>query len=184
MARLETILIADGADFVSRQIPAVELVFGGLAGDFHAGLTRSSCSRVPWHKRGTTIANTRQLSLLSVEECAEIADLLSVAEIDPGLLGANLVVSGVADFSAIPPATRLQFPSGAAIFITEENGPCRQPGRKIAQAFGRPELEFAFVKAATHRRGLLALVEREGPVSPGDEIKLIASPARRASPST
>ena len=180
MAALETILIADGGDFVSRPVARAELTFAGLAGDIHSGPTRPACSRVPWHPRGTTIANTRQLSLLSVEECAEIAGLLGVAAIDPGLLGANLVVTGVEAFSAIAPATRLQFPSGATVFVTEENGPCRQPGRKLAAAFGRPELEFAFVRAAKHRRGLLGLVEREGLIAPGDRFKIVQSPGRRS----
>lgn len=179
MAVLETILIADGADFVSRPIIAATLSFAGLAGDIHAGPTRPACSRMPWHPRGTPVANTRQLSLLSVEECAEIAELLGVAAFDPGLIGANLVVSGVEAFSAVAPATRLQFPSGATVFITEENGPCRQAGRKLAEAFDRPDLEFDFVRAAKHRRGLLGLVEREGPVAPGDSFKIILSPGRR-----
>lgn len=179
MAVLTAILIADGGDFVSHPVAAAELTFVGLAGDIHAGMTRPACSRMPWHPRRTPVANTRQISLLSVEECAVIADLLGVDEIDPALLGANLVVSGLDDLSATAPATRLQFPSGATIFITEENGPCRQVGRKLAQAFDRPALEFDFVKAATRRRGLLGLVEREGAISPGDVVKLIASPNRR-----
>lgn len=179
MAVLETVLIADGRDFVSHPVASADLTFAGLAGDIHAGMTRPACARMPWHPRRTPVANTRQLSLVSLEECAEIAGLLGVAAIDPGLLGANLVASGIEAFSAIAPATRLQFPSGATVFITEENGPCRQPGRKLAQAFDRPELEFAFVRFAMHRRGLLGLVEREGRIAPGDEFRIIASPGRR-----
>src|SRR3712207_9375187 len=44
------------------------------------------------------------------------------------------------------PISRLQFPSGATIFVTEANAPCRQPGRRIADAHGDPRLEFAFPK--------------------------------------
>lgn len=178
-ATLTSILIADGEDFVSRAIPAVELVYGGMAGDLHAGLTRPACSRVPWHPRETEIANTRQLSLVSEEECAEVAAALGVPTVPPGLLGANLVVQGIPGFSALPLATRLQFPSGATIFITEENGPCLQPGAKLAKAFGRKGLTFAFVQAATHRRGLLGIVERQGPIAAGDGFRVILSPTRR-----
>jgi hypothetical protein len=174
MLTLVSILIADGDDFVSRPIATTELVFGGIAGDLHAGPTRKACARVPWHRRGTLIANTRQLTLVSVEECAEIARRLDIAAFDPGLLGANLVVSGVEDFSAIAPSARLQFPSGATVFVTEENAPCRQPGRKLAAAFDRPELQFDFVREALNHRGLLGIVEREGTISPGDEIRVIA----------
>jgi hypothetical protein len=57
--------------------------------------------------------------------------------------------------------------------VTEANAPCRQPGRKIAGAHGNPDLEFAFVKVAMGLRGLVGLVEREGPVSVGDAIRVI-----------
>lgn len=178
-ATLASILIADGEDFVSRSINQTELAFGGLASDLHAGLTRPSCSRTPWHPRETVIANTRQLSLVSVEECGEVAAALGLPELDPALLGANLVVEGIADFSALPLATRLQFPSGATVFITEENGPCIQPGHKLAKVFKRKSLIFDFVRAATHKRGLLGIVEREGAIAAGDRFKVILSPTRR-----
>ena len=178
-ATLTSILIADGEDFVSRRIDQAELVFGGFASDLHAGLTRPSCSRTPWHPRETVIANTRQLSLVSVEECAEVAAALGLPELDPRLLGANMVVEGIAEFSALQPATRLQFPSGATVFITEENGPCIQPGHKLAKAFKRKSLIFDFVRAATHKRGLLGIVEREGAIAAGDLFKVIPSPTRR-----
>jgi hypothetical protein len=177
---LRRLLIADGADFVSRDVERAELVFGGMAGDKHAGPARASCARMPWHPRGTPVANTRQLSLLSVEECAEVAAALDLPELDPRLLGANLVVEGIADFSALPPATRLQFPSGATVFITEENGPCIHPGHKLAKAHRRKGLIFDFVRAATHRRGLLGIVEREGPITPGEPFKVILSPTGRS----
>jgi MOSC domain-containing protein YiiM len=173
------VLIADGEDFVSRPIGSARLIYGGIEGDLHAGPTRPSCSRAPWHERATEIANTRQLSLVSVEECAQVAEALDVPELDPRLLGANLVVRGIADFSGLAPATRLQFPSGATIFITEANGPCIQPGHRLAKAFGRKDLVFGFVNKAIGRRGLVGLVERPGPVSVGDEVAVILSPTRR-----
>lgn len=91
---------------------------------------------MPWHRRGTEVANNRQLSLLSVEECAEVAARLELPELDPRLLGANLLVEGIDDLSALPPATRLYFPSGATVFITGENGPCIHPGHRLARRMG------------------------------------------------
>lgn len=179
MAILTSVLIADGDDFASRPVAQARLDFGGVSGDLHAGLTRKACARVPWHPRGTAIANTRQLSIVSVEECAALAGLLGLPGLDPGLLGANLVVEGIEALSALAPATRMQLASGATVFITEENAPCRQPGRKLAAVFGRPALEFDFVKAAIGRRGLVGLVEREGEITAGEEIRLIRPPARR-----
>lgn len=167
------LLIADTGDFVGRRVASLMLTLGGLQGDRHEGETRKSCARTPWHSRGTRIANTRQLSLVSVEDCQDIAEALGVETVDPALLGPNLVLTGIAALSLMPPATRLQFPSGATIFITEQNVPCRHPGARIAAAYGNPRLATAFARAATGRRGLLALVEREGAVHSGDFVRTI-----------
>lgn len=176
--RLQTVLLAEGRDFATRPVPEATLAIGvGLAGDLHAGATRQADSRTPWHPRGTEIANTRQISLVSVEELAEIAAALDLAACDPTLLGANLVLAEAPGLTATPPGTRLMFPSGATLFVTEPNPPCRQPARKLAEAHGRPELEHAFVPAARGKRGLVALVERGGAVAPDDAIRVVA-PAR------
>ncbi|HSP24182.1 MAG TPA: MOSC domain-containing protein, partial [Saliniramus sp.] len=114
------------------------------------------------------------VSLVSREECAAIARILDLETLDPGLLGANLVVEGIPGLTQLSPATRLQFPSGATIFVTESNPPCRQPGRKLVAQHGRPELELGFAKKAKGLRGLVGLVEREGAIRVGDDIRIIA----------
>ena len=110
---------------------------------------------------------------MSQEECAAVAKALELDVVDPSYLGANLMLAGIVDLSGLTPASRLQFPSGATLFITEQNGPCRFPGRELANAFARPELEMAFPKAAQGRRGLVALVEREGFLDEGDVVTVI-----------
>src|SRR4051794_10678754 len=177
MGLVRALLIADGRDFVSRAVPRLELTFEGLAGDRHAGPTRPADARTPWHPRGTPIANTRQVSIVSVEECARIAGLLGLSDLDPSLLGANLVLEGLDELTQRPAGTRLQFPSAATVFITEPNAPCRQPGRKIAAAFGDPALEFAFPKLAVGLRGVVGLVEREGAVAVGDAVRVVKAAA-------
>jgi hypothetical protein len=167
------LLVADGGDFVSRPVERLGLTFEGLAGDRHAGRTRRADARTPWHLRGTRIANTRQVSIVSVEECALLAEVMKLLEIDPGLLGANIVLGDLSGLSQLPPGTRLQFPSGATIFVTEANAPCRQPGRKLAAAQGDPAIEFAFPKLAMGLRGVVGLVEREGDVAVGDGVKVV-----------
>lgn len=174
------LLIADEGDFVGRSVSVLVLTFGGLQGDRHEGGTRRSDARTPWHPRGTRIANTRQLSLVSVEECEEIAGMLGIRSVAPALLGPNLVLQGIPSLSLVPPATRYQFPSGATLFVTEQNIPCRHPGARIAAAHDDPQLAGAFGRAATGRRGLLALVEREGRVQAGDTVRTI--PIRTARP--
>jgi MOSC domain-containing protein YiiM len=170
---VEALLIADGEGFVSRPVASLQLTFQGLAGDRHAGATRSSDARTPWHPRRTPIANTRQVSIVSTEECALVAEALGLRALDPALLGANLVIAGLEGLTQVPPATRLQFPSGATIFVTEPNAPCRQPGRKIAATYGNPALEFAFPKKAVGLRGIVGLVEREGRVATGDAVTIV-----------
>lgn len=177
--RVARLLLADdGRDFVGRTVDAADLVFGGLVGHRHFGTTMSSDSRTPWHARETRIANLRQISLVSLEECAEIAatlELPTLGGVDlPALIGTNLVLAdapGLTD--SIAPGMRLQFPSGATLFVTERNPPCRQPGDKLAAALGRPELALGFPAAAKGRRGIVALVEREGRVATGDVVKPI-----------
>ena len=184
MARLTQLLLADGRDFVSRPIDRADLTFAGIPGHRHSGAAREADARTPWHPRGTPIANTRHVSIVSVEECALVAEALGLDSLDPALLGANIVIGDLDGLTQLPPATRLQFPSGATIFITEPNTPCRQPGRRIAKAHDAPGLEFAFVKAAVGLRGLVGLVEREGPITVGDAIRAIRPAYRgeRAAP--
>lgn len=166
------VLTADGDDFVTRSVPSLMLTPDGIAGDRHAGRSRAADARTPWHRRGTPIANTRQLSLVSAEECEAIAHGLRLAGAGAlriaSLLGANILLSGIAGFSQLAAGTRLLFPSGAVVFITEQNMPCLQPGRRIAASFGEPGLAERFRAVATGRRGVVALVEREGVIAAGD----------------
>ena len=179
MLKVVEVLTADAAGFATRPVERARLAFGGIEGDRHFGLTRRSCARTPWHKAGTVIANTRQISILSLEECAEIARRLGIARVEPRLIGANLVLEGDPDLTGLAPATRLIFPSGATLFVTEENRPCRYAGQALAEAFGEPRLEFEFVRAAQGRRGVVAMVEREGEIATGEAVKVVAPRVRQ-----
>ena len=175
------VLTATNTGFVTEPVASARLAFGGIEGDRHFGAVRAACSRTPWHARGTPILNTRQISIVSVEECREIARRLGVDRVEPRWIGANLVLEGDADLTGLPPATRLLFPSGATLFVTEENRPCRHPGKVLSDVFAEPRLELGFVRAAAGRRGLIAMVEREGEIAPGDEVKTMLPRARRTS---
>ncbi len=181
MPKVAEILIARGDSFVTEVTGEVALLFGGLAGDRHFGLTRPSCSRTPWHPRGSEISNTRQISIVSMEECAAVAHDMGVARIYPSWLGANVATKNIANLSALPPSTRIVFPSGATLFVTEENVPCRYPGKVIAQEYGQPDLAADFVKKAMGRRGLVALVEREGVITTEDRLKVLLPRSHRVS---
>ena len=155
----------------SRPLDRMELTFAGPAGETHAGLTRPSCSRVlSQHPRGTEIRNVRQLTILSAEDLAAIAEDMGVAALDPGLVGASLVIEGIPDFTHVPPSSRLQGPDGVTLVVDMENRPCHLPARPIdAEGPGHGK---AFKTAAVGRRGVTAWVEREGVLTLGDSLRL------------
>ena len=155
----------------------ISLLFSGIAGDCHGGLTRKSDSRMlKQFKRGTPVKNVRQASILSVEELADIARAMEVPAVQPEWVGANLVTSGIPDLTLLPPSSRLQFSSGATLVIDMENIPCRYPAAIIEKH--HPEHTRGFVAAATRKRGLVAWVESEGVVSTGDAITVWIPPQR------
>jgi MOSC domain len=162
--------------FVKTKTGQLSLRFDG-PDDCHAGLTRKSDSRtLPLYKRNIDIRNVRQLTILSQEELADMAKRLAIPTVEPEWLGANMVVTGIPDFTLLPPSTRLQFPSGATIVVDMENYPCSQIAKVVDEH--HPGTRFKVVDAAMHKRGVTAWVEREGDVNTGDTIKVVTPPNR------
>lgn len=153
------------------EVSEMALDFGGYVGSVHAGLTRKSCSRVKaQYPKGTEIRNTRQISIVSAEELAQIAIKLGVATFDPRWVGATVVVSGIPDFSHIPPSSRLQTDGGTTLTVDLQNRPCQFPAMTIARDL--PGAGKGFVSAAKGRRGVTAWVERPGILRIGDAMTL------------
>lgn len=176
-ARAEAILInsTPDEDLSSIQIRMVKVNYDGLEGESHSGLVRLSCERVRnQYKKGTEIRNTRQISIVSVEELDAIADTMGIPKLEPAWIGANLLVSGIPNFTKIPPSTRLIFQSGASLVVDLENSPCRYPCEIIDRY--HPGSGNLFPKAAYGRRGITAWVEREGHINTGDSIKIHIPP--------
>ena len=179
-ATVSKVLRATGDDFVSTEASSLPLTFEGIKGDFHAGISRQSGSREPWYERGTVMRNERQISILSQEELAEIAEGMGIETLEPGWIGANLVLEGIPRMSYLPPRTLLFFEGGVTLRIDGYNAPCRLAGSKIAEAVGaepgpdgdytRSDMALAFKDAAHMKRGLVAWVEREGVVKPGEAV--------------
>jgi len=162
----------------SAAVQSVRATYSGFEDDYHGGVTRASCVRVTGrHAKGTEIRNTRQLSILSAEEVAQIAAAMGLATLEPEHLGASIIVEGIADFTHVPPASRLQAESGATIVIDVENGPCNFPAREIETE--SPGHGKAFKAAARGRRGVTAWIEREGDLRVGDKLRLFI-PDQRA----
>lgn len=153
----------------SAALERIEATYAGFDGEKHSGLTRPSCVRVKdMHPEGTDIRNARQFSILSEEELALIAADMGLESVDPCWLGATMIVSGIPDFTHIPPSTRLQTPAGTALVIDMHNQPCQYPAMEIEA--DRPGHGKGFMAAARGRRGVTAWVEREGPLSVGDTL--------------
>ena len=177
--RVAQALRASGRDFVSAQVSSLELTMDGIAGDFHAGQTRKSGGREPWYPRGTIMRNERQLSIVSSEELKLIAANLGVPEVQGGWIGANLVLDGIPDLSFLPPRTLLFFEGGVTLRVDGYNAPCRLAGGAIAQHVGVPnpagdwtatDMALAFKGAAHMKRGIVAWVEKEGVITPGEIV--------------
>jgi MOSC domain-containing protein YiiM len=153
------------------------LSFDGIEGDCHGGRVRDSDSRmVTQYARGTPVANTRQVSILSAEELDQIAAKLAIPVLPPEWVGANLVTSGIPDLTLLPPSTRLAFASGATLIVDMENAPCRYVGEIIEKH--HPGRGAGFVASAKHKRGVVAWVEREGAIAVDDAITLHLPPQR------
>lgn len=161
----------EGQGLASVAQEALDLGFA-VEGEVHGGMTRGSCSRVLniHPDRGTEIRNTRQLSILSAEEMAQIAANMELESLDPALLGASIVLEGIPDFSFVPPGSRLVAEGGAVITIDVMNRPCVFPGKVIETV--HPGFGPRFKPAAKDLRGVTAWVERPGTLRLGDALLL------------
>ena len=151
----------DSESIESAKVERMPLTFAGLAGEAHEGLTRSSCVRVKMlYDEGATIANTRQLTIVSREEIEEVAAAMEIPKIEPEWLGANIVLEGIPHFTLLTPSSRLRFESGACLVVDLLNEPCAYPAKVIESH--HPKKGRFFVKNAKDKRGVVAWVEREG----------------------
>jgi len=162
----------------SGSVEAVSATWDGFEGEAHGGATRPSCIRVikQYPSKGTEIRNTRQISILSVEELEEIARRLDVPHVNPEWVGANMVVEGLPDFTQVPPSSRLIFENGTGLVVDIENGPCKFPAQIIESHYPGHGLDFP--KVARGLRGIVGWVERPGEISLGDTCRLHIPPQR------
>ena len=163
--------LSDGT-VTSHTVDQMAMDFGGYDKDAHYGLTRPSCSRVTQqYPKGTDIRNTRQISILSANEMAEIAADLGLEALDPLWLGATIVIDGIPDFSHIPPSSRLQCErTGLTLTVDMQNRPCHVVAKTIEEA--EPGHGKTFKSAANGKRGVTAWVERIGEIQVGDQLTL------------
>ena len=165
----------DASDLTTSEIDSVEVGFDGFKGDTHSGLTRPACTRVnKQYVLGTQIRNTRQVSAVCDDELAIIAKRMEIIAAKPEWLGANLVFRGFAQFSKLPPSSRIIFEGGVSLVVDMENAPCRYPGDIIKQH--HPDQGYRFAKAATGLRGVTMWVEHPGRIAQGETAQLHIPP--------
>jgi MOSC domain-containing protein YiiM len=170
--KVESALIAPNAESLESEAHnEVQVTFAGFEGDRHAGLTMRSGGRTPHYPRGTEIRNSRQVSIVSLEELITIATEMNLPRLLPEWLGANLCLSGIPGLTRLPTGTHLFFAQGAVLVVEGENRPCSLAGKSIEAQFpGQSGLAEGFKKAGMGLRGLVAWVEKPGLIRPGDSF--------------
>lgn len=173
--RVAGTFVAPRDTFETVAVPALDLSFDGIAGDYHAGFTRRSGGREPWYPRGTEMRNERQLSIVAPDELATVAQRMGLAEIRPEWIGANLSLDGVPHLSMLPAGTLLFFAGGVTLKVDGQNKPCRIAGRLVAERAGMADLDagaLAFPKSAQRLRGIVAWVEKPGRIAADEPVSV------------
>lgn len=159
--RVERVLIAHAhSTHVSSALEKIRFIQGhGVIHDKHAGprlidIRDSTVLRFGLPK-GMECFNARQWSAMSQEELDQIAGLMEIPSIDHGLLGENLVVSGIPRFTQLPSGTLIFFKGSkgelrsAVLCVHRENNPCQIPAETIQNRFPEKErLVGAFTEHA------------------------------------
>ena len=181
--RVVSVHAGSNEDLSKEEHATIQVELDGVVGDRH-----QSYERTTWagdkQPEGTTRRNERQWSAVSIEELAEIQQVMDLTEpLTATCLGANLCLAGIKELSRLPKGTVLKFPSGAELMVEEYNPPCHDMGRKLASKYtshsGEPLSSTAFSKAAKLTRGIVGVVEVGGAINAGDvvTVELYEAPA-------
>lgn len=174
MGQVEAILVKPkGKGAKSAIIEKVDVEWGGFQGDKHFGDTMPAGSSQKAYPKGTEVRNTRQISIVSVEELKQIAEALGVSMIKPEWVGANMLVSGIDKFTDLAAGTRLYFENGVGLVVQGVNTPCTDAGSEIQENF--PDVvgvTSGFPKKAIGKRGLVAWVERTDQIAAGETLSI------------
>ena len=158
-----------GLEKIARE--KLEITLDGVVGDCHSGRTKKSDSRtLMQYPRGLDIFNSRQFSIASVEDLADVATRMEIPDVKPEWIGANLLVKDIPDFTLLPSGSRLMFSSGATVIVDLENLPCKYPAEVIERH--HPGKGLSFPKLAKKKRGVVAYTEQGGDIAVGDTIRI------------
>lgn len=155
----------------------------GIEGDKHATPVRDTSgvreremfNRPKTEQRGTVV-NWRQWSGVSEDEMMLLAEKYGlpvtkeVARRLAELVGANLLVSGIPNFTRLPGTSLLAFPSCSWLVISE-NLPCKGVGDQIERAYPQAKATD-FPRLAMGIRGLVGMVFEAGAINVGQPIEV------------
>ncbi|QJB69407.1 MOSC domain-containing protein [Parasphingorhabdus halotolerans] len=151
----------------------ITLVTGkGVLGDAHCGETVQHRSRVA---KDPSQPNLRQVHLIHEELFAELRE--KGFAIAPGDLGENITTRNI-DLLGLPRGTKLKIGADAIIEITGLRNPCLQLDR-FSKGLMQAVLSRDENSQLIRKAGVMAIVERGGTISIGDQINLELPPAPR-----
>lgn len=149
---------------------AIQLREGlGVENDTHAGVTVQHRSRVA---RDPSQPNLRQVHLIHSELHQELRQ--AGFEVEFGQMGENITTQGI-DLLGLPTGTRLQLGEAALIEITGLRNPCNQLNG-IEDGLMKAVLDRDEAGNLIRKAGIMAVVLRDGPVRPGDAIRIELPP--------
>jgi MOSC domain-containing protein YiiM len=181
--KVEAVLVANKIDsIVSVGVQKIQAIrYHGIKGDNHAG-TRLTDVRERelltfGIAKGTEIANHREFSATSFEVYAEISKNLGLLECLPiGLLGENMVFSGIPKMSELPSRSMIFFQKNknelrsTVLVVWKVNNPCEVPGTEIELCTGIKDISNRFQKVAIGKRGIVGSVYCSGYIAEGDIV--------------
>ncbi len=158
----------------------IQFELDGPVGDIHKGFSRRLSNhdgayiRTSARKKYDTVFKWRSWTGLSTEELESISRTIGYP-IPTGILLENITVTGIHNFSQLPPTSRLVFPkatdsSQAILAVWEENGPCKTVGERLERLHDKPGLKTDFVRAGQGKRGVMGFVLSAGTVAVGDQV--------------
>lgn len=172
-AKVEKLLITKPFDELPVEIEKMELLLEGIKHDRHFGKTRNADVRtVNLLPRGIETANLRMVTIVSLEEMAQISEKIGI-EVLPEDMEANIVLSGVENLTKLPAGTFVRFPRSTILFVTSENMPCVVVSQHMIKRGVDKLKALQFTKNAVGKRGLTALVYSSGVIKLGDEVEIL-----------
>ena len=184
IGKVEAVLVGTEGNGISKEKAKIQVFANrGVKGEVHYGSTRLADVRERELKsfglpKGIEIANFRQFSTTSVEELKTIAESMGIQEIPFGLLGENIIISGIDNLTQLPTGTMFFFRKDsnnirtAVLVAWKENTPCEIPAENIQKHF--PDIKFTmpFQTAAINKRGIVGVVYSSGFIHKGDSVEV------------